>query len=71
MEYLLVHFPESRKVLVDGNEAGYTNETFPVDRGTHTIKLDGPADYHPKSIRRKIVNTTLVKPLEVQFEKDL
>lgn len=69
MEFLLVHFPETRSVLIDDYETGNVEETIPVGEGTHTIRLGGPADYRPTSLKIRIADTTAIKPMEVQFEK--
>lgn len=67
MEFVIVHFRESRTVLVDGNEGGFTNKTFRVSQGFHTFSLSGPADFTPQEQTLKIENTTEVSPKEVYF----
>ncbi len=37
MEFVTVRFPESRIVLIDGEEAGMTNSVLRVNEGTHTL----------------------------------
>jgi hypothetical protein len=67
MEYVIVHFRESRTVLIDGNEAGSTNETLRVSEGFHSFSLVGPANFTPSDQTVKIANTTQVKPKGVSF----
>lgn len=67
MEFVIVHFRESRTVLIDGNEGGFTNKTFRVSQGFHTFSLSGPADFTPKEWTERIENTTEVDPMEVNF----
>ena len=67
MEYVIVLFRESRTVLIDGNEAGPTNETLRVNEGFHTFSLAGPANFTPPEQTIKIANTTQVSPQGVSF----
>ncbi|OGV70661.1 MAG: hypothetical protein A2283_11595 [Lentisphaerae bacterium RIFOXYA12_FULL_48_11] len=69
MEYVIVDFPESRTVVMDGKGNGKTNKTMDVEEGTHIFKLADPKDYKPRQVTRVIKNTTMVKPEEVIFEK--
>ncbi|MBI5591034.1 MAG: hypothetical protein HY881_11190 [Deltaproteobacteria bacterium] len=71
MEFVIVHFRESRTVLIDGDEAGDaagpTNVTLRINQGFHTFSLAGPADFAPQKQTVKIANTTEVSPQEVNF----
>ena len=67
MEFVIVFFRESRTVLIDGNEAGSTNETLRVGQGFHTFSLTGQADFTPLEQTVKIANTTQVGPQGVSF----
>jgi hypothetical protein len=69
MEYVIVKFPESRTVLIDGEEGGLTGRILLVEKGTHLFQLNDPQDYQPPSNQQVVANTTFVKPLEVRFEK--
>jgi len=70
MEYITVSFPgRQRDVYVDGEVSGLTNETFGVEKGTHTINLGEPRNYAPKWRRPKVEMTTPVAPMEIEFEK--
>jgi hypothetical protein len=69
MEYVIVKYPVSRTVLVDGEPAGSTNEILRMDEGTHTFALDGAKDYTPLSQTLEIQGTNSVSPKEVTFEK--
>jgi hypothetical protein len=42
-EYVIVRYQSGRRVFVDGEEAGRTNEPLTVERGTHKIDLGTPA----------------------------
>jgi hypothetical protein len=70
MEYLLVIFPESRRVIVDGFDLGQeTGEVIELEAGTHIITLGGPADFQPPERVVTLENTSVLEPLEVQFDK--
>jgi hypothetical protein len=70
MEYVIVRFPESRIVLINGEEGGNTDRMLRVNEGTHTFKLDGPKDYKPAWRRPTVTGTNPNEPMEVIFEKD-
>jgi hypothetical protein len=67
MEYVIVHFRESRTVLIDGKESGATNETLRVDEAFHTFSLAGPANFTPTEQTVEIKNSTQICPKEVSF----
>jgi hypothetical protein len=69
MEFVIVRFPESRTVLIDGEEGGFTNEILRINEGTHNFKLDGPKDYQPAWRRPTVTGTNPNAPMEVNFEK--
>jgi hypothetical protein len=67
MEHLLVIFPVSRTVLIDGEESGMTNTVLRVEEGTHTLSLGEPKDYKPASRIVTIKGTSPIKPRKVTF----
>ncbi len=69
MEHVLVHFPESRTVLIDGEESGATNAVLRVEEGSHTFSLGGPEDYLPSSRTVNVSGTSPIKPRKVTFVK--
>jgi hypothetical protein len=69
MEHLLVIFPVSRTVLIDGEESGMTNTVLRVEEGTHTMGLGEPRDYKPLSRTVIIKGTSPIKPRKVTFVK--
>ena len=66
-EWIFVQFPESRTVLVDDTPCGVTNKAVLVQRGTHTVKLDGDQNYSPASLTKQVVNTTRANPMVFVF----
>ena len=69
MEHVLVNFPESRTVLIDGEVSGMTNDILRVEEGTHTFSLGDPLDYKPSSRTIKVKGTSPIKPRKVTFVK--
>ena len=69
MEFVLVNYPEKRKVFIDGEDAGSTNAILWVDEGTRLFALGEPVDYKPESVERQVAGTTALNPMEVTFEK--
>ena len=65
MEYVVVNYPKARKVRVDGQDAGFTNETLRVEKGHHIFDLGDPRDYLPRSVVRNVQGTTTVGPLVI------
>jgi PEGA domain len=70
MEYLIVRFPDSRTVYVDGEECGFTNRKFRVEAGTHTVSLGDPRNYTPNWRRPTVTATTALHPMEVTFDRE-
>jgi hypothetical protein len=68
VQFVVVKFKRSRKVLIDGEKSGRTNQTLQVGEGVHTFKLDGPDDYEPKWRRPNVTGTNPIMPMEVKFE---
>jgi hypothetical protein len=69
MEYLVVRFPRSRRVLVDDEFNGRTNELIQLAAGTHTISLGPPANFTPESRRVMLQDTSELSPREVAFDE--
>ena len=69
MEYLLVKFELSRRVLVNGNPFGFTNTVIQIEAGTHTVTLEPPPDFSPLAQTVRIANTSPLAPLTVTFHR--
>lgn len=70
MEYVIVKYPESRDVYINGARNGKTNESLRVDTGTHVFDLGAPGDYRPPSIEVAVENSSVLEPMEIVFEPD-
>jgi len=69
MEYLLVHFPEARRVLIDGVDQGRTDQTIELAAGTYTVSLSPSDHVKPRKRTVRLSNTSPIKPREVAFAK--
>ncbi|MCP9438980.1 MAG: hypothetical protein NNA20_04125 [Nitrospira sp.] len=68
MEYLLVRFPRSRRVRIDDEFNGRTNELIELEAGRHTVSLGPPYTYEPDEYTIILKNTSALDPREVTFE---
>lgn len=68
MEYLVVHFPRSRRVKVDGEFHGRTEELIELEAGTHTVTLGPPPNFAPAKRTVVLKDTSPLSPCEVAFE---
>ena len=68
MEFLVVHFPRSRRVKVDGEFNGRTDEVLEIDAGTHVISLGPPNNFTPTERKIVLKDTDPIAPREVSFD---
>ncbi|OGP72184.1 MAG: hypothetical protein A2Z73_03510 [Deltaproteobacteria bacterium RBG_13_60_28] len=69
-EYLVVLFPRRRRVLLNGEPKGYTNERLELEGGTYTVSLlQPPLDFTPMEQVIDLRNTAPMSPMEVIFEE--
>ncbi|MDX1429800.1 MAG: hypothetical protein R3282_05910, partial [Rhodothermales bacterium] len=69
-EFVIVVFPDSRDVVIDGNEeAGKTNTLIVVNTGRHTFSLQGEQNFTPREQTVLVKNTRANDPLTVEFHK--
>jgi hypothetical protein len=68
MEYLVVRFPRSRRVIIDGEFNGRTDELVELEAGTYTVSLGPPANFTPESRRVVLKDTSVLAPKEVAFD---
>lgn len=68
MEYLVVRFPGSRPVLIDGTVNGRTNHVLQLAAGTHTVSLAPPMDFAPPEGHEiELCGTNPLDPRVVRF----
>ena len=69
MEYLVVHFPRSRRVLIDDEFNGRTEELIELEAGRHVVSLGPPYDnFTPDQYTIILKNTAVLEPREVSFD---
>jgi hypothetical protein len=69
VEYLIVHFQETRRVLIDGQDQGRTDQTIELEAGTYTVSLSPSDDIKPKKRRILLSRTSPIMPKEITFAK--
>ncbi len=67
MEYLIVLFPQSREVRVDGVPQGKTNVVLQLEAGVHDVTLAPPRDFSPLEQKVLLQNTAALDPCRIQF----
>ena len=69
MEYLIVDYPTSRLVKVDGEILGRTDEhVFELERGHHVVSLSAPHNFTPDQRRILLKNTNPIIPRRIRFD---
>lgn len=68
MEYLVVHFPRSRRVVVDDEFNGRTDDLIELEAGRHVVSLGPPYNYTPEEQTILLKNTAELEPREVSFD---
>lgn len=68
MEFLVVHFPRSRRVLVEDEFNGRTEDLIELEAGRHVVSLGPPYNYTPEERIIIVKNTSELEPREVSFD---
>lgn len=68
MEFLVVHFPRSRRVLVDNEFNGRTEDLIELEAGRHVVSLGPPYNYTPEEQTIILKDTAELEPREVNFD---
>ena len=68
MEYLIVHFPRSRRVKIDDEFNGRTEELIELEAGTHIVTLGPPDNFTPSQRKIVLADTDPLSPREVSFD---
>jgi len=69
MAYVIVTFPTSRFVYIDGEQNGRTNKSLRVDAGSHVFDLGPLKNYEPESQIVVVSGGTVLVPQEIVFTK--
>ena len=70
MEYLIVHCPRSRRVKVDDEFNGRTDELIELEPGSHVVTLGPPDNFTPYERRLVLKETSELEPREISFDLD-
>lgn len=68
MEYLVVHFPRSRRVKIDDEFNGRTEDLIELEVGRHVVSLGPPYNFTPEEKIIILKNTDELEPREVSFD---
>ena len=66
-EFLLVKFPESRQLVLNGFLQGRTNMITRLEAGTYTVGLAGQQNYSPDCQTITLRFTAITNPAIVSF----
>jgi hypothetical protein len=68
MEYLIVRFPRSRRVKINDEFNGRTDDVLELEAGHHVVSLGPPYNFTPDARTIILKNTAELDPREVCFE---
>ena len=68
-EFLLVNFQESRQLLVNGVQQGWTNMVVRLEAGTYDVSLTGKRNFSPDSQKVTLRFTAITNPAELTFHE--
>jgi len=66
-EFLLVKFPESRQLVLNGVAQAWTNIVTRLEAGTYDVELAGRNNYSPDSQRVTLRFTAITIPAVLTF----
>jgi hypothetical protein len=66
-EFLLVRFPGSRQLLLNGIRQGWTNMVIRLEAGTYDVALAGRLDFSPDRQTVTLRYTAPGQPTELTF----
>ena len=68
MEYLIVHFPRRRRVKIDDEFNGYTEELIEIEAGRQVVSLGPPYNFTPDDRTIILKDTSELDPREITFD---
>ncbi len=68
MEYLVVRFPRSRRVIIDDEFNGRTDKVIEIEAGKHVVSLGPPSNFTPDERPVTLKGTSELEPCEVSFD---
>lgn len=67
MEYLVVLFPRTRRVKINGEFMGTTNVILELESGAYEVTLGPPLNFTPTKCEVDLGNTSSLMPRIVEF----
>jgi len=68
-EFLVVLFPRSRRVMINGEFMGTTNKKLELEIGKYEVTLGPPPNFTPEKRDVDLRNTSSLMPMTVEFEE--
>jgi hypothetical protein len=68
MEFVIVEYPQTRRVRMDGSVFGSTQTVLPCRAGQHTFDLGSPQDYSPLTQTVRVSSTAVTMPMRIRFQ---
>jgi hypothetical protein len=67
-EYLVVSFPRTRRVLINGQFSGTTNTILELEDGQYEVTLGPPKNFTPEKYDIDLRGTSSMNPMIVEFK---
>ncbi|MCX7107986.1 MAG: PEGA domain-containing protein [Methylococcales bacterium] len=67
-EYLVVSFPRTRRVLINGQFSGTTNIILELEDGQYEVTLGPPKNFTPEKYDIDLHGTSSMNPMIVEFK---
>jgi hypothetical protein len=68
-EFLVILFPRSRRVMINGEFMGTTNRKLELESGIYEVTLGPPLNFTPEKCDVDLRNTSSLMPMTVEFEE--
>jgi hypothetical protein len=66
-EYLVALFPRNRRVMINGQFMGTTNQKLELESGLYEVTLGPPNNFNPEKHAVDLHNTSSLMPMIVEF----
>lgn len=67
MEFLLVQYVRKRRVVIDDEPNGLTNQIIELEAGAHTVTLGPGVPFKPAKREIDLSGTNALEPFETSF----
>lgn len=69
LEFLVVSFSQRRKVFVNGEFMGHTEDLLELEGGLYVVTLGPPPDFTPIRHLIDLHGTSAFTPMKIEFEE--